>query len=86
MDGVLRARFGGPLEPYGAGFASVLEERGYSEFSARLNLQLAANLSRWLDGEACAADDLTPDLLERFAAARRAAGYRHQRSTHRSRR
>jgi integrase/recombinase XerD len=82
VDGVLGVRLSGPLEPFGVGFASLLLGRGYSEFSTRLNLQLAANLSRWLEGEQSGVGDLTPDLLERFVAARRAAGYRHQRSVH----
>jgi integrase/recombinase XerD len=71
----------GPLERYAVGFGSELLRRGYSRFTTTLHLQLLANLSRWLEAEGRDARDVTPELLERFASARRAAGYRHQRST-----
>lgn len=81
MSEVPRVRLSGPLEPYAVGFGSVLLRRGYSRFTTMLHLQLLANLSRWLEAEGRDAGDVTPDLLERFASARREAGYRHQRST-----
>ncbi len=81
MSEVPRVRLSGPLEPYAVGFGAELLRRGYSRFTTTLHLQLLANLSRWLEAEGRDARDVTPDLLERFASARRASGYRHQRST-----
>jgi integrase/recombinase XerD len=81
MSEVPRVRLSGPLERYAVGFGSELLRRGYSRFTTTLHLQLLANLSRWLEAEGRDAGDMTPDLLERFASARRAVGYRHQRST-----
>jgi hypothetical protein len=73
MDGVLRVRVVGPLEPYAAGFAAELTRLGYTVFSARLQLRLVAHLSRWLAGEGLDAAALTPAVAVRFSAARVAA-------------
>lgn len=81
MSDVSTVRVSGPLEPYALGFGYELLGRGYAPFTARLHLQLVAHLSRWLAAEGHGVEAVTPDLLERFAVARRAAGYRHQRST-----
>jgi site-specific recombinase XerD len=80
MSDVSTVRVSGPLQPYAMGFGSELLRRGYAPFTAMLQVQLVAHLSRWLVAEGRDVDEVTPDLLERFAAARRAAGYRHQRS------
>lgn len=49
-DGVLvsEVRVRGPLAGYAAGFAECLAARGYTPGSVRLQMQLAAQLSRWL--------------------------------------
>jgi integrase/recombinase XerD len=80
MDDVQRVRVVGPLEPYAAGFAAELSRLGYTVFSARLQLQLAAHLSRWLAGEGVDASMLTPGVVAQFLVARRAAGYTAYRS------
>ena len=75
MDDVLRVRVVGPLEPYAAGFGAELTRLGYTLFSARLQLGLAAHVSRWLAGEGLDAAALTPVVVAEFVVARRAAGY-----------
>lgn len=80
MDEVQRVRVVGPLELYAAGFAAELTRLGYTFFSARLQLQLAAHLSRWLAGKGLDSSMLTPAVVAEFLVARRAAGYTAYRS------
>ena len=80
MDEVQRVRVVGPLEPYAAGFGAELTRLGYTVFSARLQLGLAAHVSRWLAGEGLDAAALTPAVVAEFVVARRAAGYTAYRS------
>jgi integrase/recombinase XerD len=70
----LRAGMVGALEPYGPRFATELARRGYTPSSVELHVRLAARLSAWLDREDFGPGDLTPEVVERFFAARRAAG------------
>jgi integrase/recombinase XerD len=80
MDDVQRVRVVGPLGLYAAGFAAELARLGYTFFSVRLQLQLAAHLSRWLAGEGLDASMLTPAVVVRFLVVRRGAGYTAYRS------
>lgn len=80
MDDVPQVRVVGPLEPYAAGFDAELTRLGYTAFSACGQLRLVAHLSRWLAGERLDVAALTPDVVERFLVARRAAGYTLYRS------
>jgi integrase/recombinase XerD len=75
MDEVQRVRVVGPLGPYAAGFAAELTRLGYTVFSARLQLGLAAHLSRWLAGQGMDVAALTPAVVSEFVVARRAGGY-----------
>ena len=50
---------------------------GYTPLSAVLQLRLVAHLSRWLEAEGLAPEALSPAAVERFIAARRAAGHTH---------
>jgi integrase/recombinase XerD len=70
-----RVRVTGPLEAHAAGFAAELARQGYTRESAYGQMLLAAHVSRWLAGQGLDAGGLTPDVAERFLAARRAAGY-----------
>ena len=70
-----RARVAGPLAQYAPGFVAELARLGYTPNSASGQMFVMAHLSRWLVGEGLAADGLTPQVAERFLAARRAAGY-----------
>lgn len=81
MDEVQRVRVVGPLEPYAAGFGAELTRLGYTLFSARLQLGLAAHLSRWLAGEGLDAGALSAAVVAEFVVARRAAGYTAYRSS-----
>ncbi len=69
-------RVRGPLARYGEGFRDVLTGAGYTPRTARDNVYVLAHLSRWLGQEGLAGADLTPQAVERFLLARRAAGYR----------
>jgi site-specific recombinase XerD len=70
-----RVRISGPLEAFRAGFAAELGRLGYRRTPATFQLQLMAHASRWLDGEGFGAEGLTSEVVERFLADRRAAGY-----------
>jgi integrase/recombinase XerD len=77
MRDPFRVRVSGPLEPFAAGFAAGLQQQGYTPGSACHQMYLFAHLSRWLAAERLDAGELTAERIERFAAARRAAGYVH---------
>jgi integrase/recombinase XerD len=81
-DGVslFEVRVRGPLAGYARGFADELAGQGYTAGSTRLQLQLMAHVSRWLDAEGLGATGLTELAAERFMAARRATGCRLFRS------
>lgn len=70
-----RVRMTGPLTPFKAGFVAELQRQGYTASGASHQLRLAAHLSRWLASEGLDPGDLTSAAIERFRAARRAAGY-----------
>jgi integrase/recombinase XerD len=72
---VSRIRVTGPLGPYVSGFVVALVERGYTPVSIGHQLRLMAHVSRWLASERLAPDDLSPERVDEFVAARRAAGY-----------
>ena len=67
----------GPLAPFASAFVEELGRRGYARVSAVAQMQLVAHLSRWMAAEGLAAGELTAAQVQRFAEARRAAGYRH---------
>ena len=77
---VLWVRVRGALAEYAPGFAEVLLDRGYIEGSARLQLQLMAWVSRWLEAEGLDVGGFTELQAERYIAGRRAKGYRLFRS------
>lgn len=64
----------GPLAPYAEGYGRWLSARGYSPSAATCRIWQLAGLSAWLEGEGLDAGALTPERVERFLAARRAAG------------
>jgi site-specific recombinase XerD len=70
-----RARVTGPLQEYAPGFVGELARLGYTANSARGQMFVMAHLSRWLAGAGLDAAGLTPQVAERFLAARRKAGY-----------
>ena len=70
-----RVRVSGPLEVFAPGFAAELARFGYRRVPVVFQLQLMAHASRWLEGEGLGAEALTSEVVERFLAARRAAGY-----------
>ena len=76
MDGLFGVRMSGPLTPYAPGFAVELTRLGYTPLSARNQLRLVAHLSRWLEGQGLDVAAVSAAVVERFLAARRAAGYR----------
>lgn len=72
---VSRVRVAGPLEPFAAGFAAELIERGYAPQPAAQQLRLMAHVSRWLAAAGRQAEALNAVTVEAFLVSRRAAGY-----------
>jgi len=70
-----RVRVRSPLEVFAPGFAAELERVGYRRVSVVFQLQLMAHASRWLERETVGVEALRTEVVERFLAARRAAGY-----------
>src|SRR4051812_6053543 len=71
MVDLSKTRVRGPLEPVMAGFAAELVAQGYTLYSARSQMALAAHLSRWLAGQDLGVPALTAEVVEAFLAARR---------------
>lgn len=74
------ARVTGPLAAHAEGFRGRLADLGYTQRTARDHVYVLVHLSRWLSEEGLEPAELTALALERFVAARRAAGYRRWRS------
>lgn len=70
-----RVRVSGPLGVFASGFAAELARLGYRRVPVVFQLQLMAHASRWLGREGLGPDNLTSEVVERFLAERRAAGY-----------
>ena len=64
-------RFSGPLTPFAAGLAAKLAALGYTRASATAKLQLAAQLSRWLQTTGTDPQALTPQAAGLFLEHRR---------------
>jgi site-specific recombinase XerD len=79
---ILKSLVVGPLEPYAAGFAAELERQGYTVGVAEKQVALATHLSRWMAAVGVEPGSLTAQVAERYASARRAAGYASYRSVH----
>lgn len=68
-------RVSGPLAAFAAGFADELAREGYTPHSARFQMRLLAQLSRWLAEEGLGAGDVRTSAVEQFLRVRRDAGY-----------
>lgn len=66
-----RVRIAGPLAGYAEGIRAALEAHGYTPGTVALKLQLAAQLSRWLEGQGLGVDSLTEERLQAFFRFRR---------------
>jgi integrase/recombinase XerD len=75
MDVLYGVRVAGPLAPYARGLAGELARLGFTGFSARGQLGLAAHLSKWMAAAGLGPAGLTTPVAEAYLAARRAAGY-----------
>jgi integrase/recombinase XerD len=75
-DRAARVRVSGPLAQHAEGFRAMLAGRGYTPSSAAGQLQVMAHLSRWLAQEGQPDGGVTSAVVDRFLAARKAAGYR----------
>lgn len=82
MIKVLKSVVVGPLQRYAAGLAAELERQGYTVGGAEKQAGLAAHLSRWMAGAGVEPGDLSMQVAQRYASARRAAGYASYRSVH----
>ena len=75
MSNPSRVKVAGPLVPYIAGFRAELESQGYRPNAVSDQLRLLAHVSRWLADNGFGVADLTPERVDEFLVARRAAGY-----------
>lgn len=71
MSNPSRVRFSGPLAPYATGLRQELASLGYASSSSATLLQLAAHLSRWLEGASIGGSEVTQDVIDRFLSDRR---------------
>ena len=71
MSGLSGVQVTGPLERYAAGFGAALREQGFGAPSARQQLQMTAQLSRWLAGQGLSGADLSAGAVEEFLRVRR---------------
>jgi integrase/recombinase XerD len=71
----LRVDVAGPLEPYRAGFETVLAEAGYTPLSAANQVRLMRHLSLWLEVRGLVAADLALMVVQEYLVRRRADGY-----------
>jgi integrase/recombinase XerD len=65
----------GPLAPYAEGYERWLVARGFRPRGVPKRVWQLDHVSRWLERERLTAE-LSPERVEQFVAARRAAGYR----------
>ena len=68
----------GPLGPYLDAFAQQLRDQGYARYSARLQLRLAADFSRWLTQQGLTVYETTPEHTKHYLRYR--AQWRRPRS------
>jgi hypothetical protein len=73
-----RVRVVGPLAEYADGFRRELAQDGYAPASATRQLELMANMSRWLADEGLPVGGLTPARVEMFVIARGKAGFQNR--------
>ena len=74
MSGDWGAKMGGPHAVHASRFAEELGELGYSKSAAKKQMQLTAQLSRWLETEGFSVLELTADLAEPLLVTRRNEG------------
>lgn len=66
-----RVRVCGPLAPFVEGFRGELDRRGYAPASTAVQLQLVAQLSRWLERQGLGVGEMTTTRVEEFFQLRR---------------
>jgi integrase/recombinase XerD len=71
MNDPCRVQVTGPLSLYAEGFREALEVQGYTAGTVAVQLQTAAQLSRWLAVEGLDVGQLTVGVVDRFFAVRR---------------
>jgi site-specific recombinase XerD len=74
------ARVCPPLAGYADGFRAELERLGHTPLTTAAHVRLMAHLSRWMAVEALTVSGLTPPVVDRYFAERRAAGYYNERT------
>lgn len=76
MTGACGVGMNGPLAPFAGVLAEALAADGYSRQRARLLLGLMAQMSEWLGTKDLQVDDLSPEVIDEFFAARGPGGSR----------
>jgi hypothetical protein len=69
------------LAAHGPGVVAELERRGYAAATIGDQMKVLGSMSRWMAAEALVAKDLSPEVVERYVAWRRARGYGYVRSS-----
>lgn len=67
----LQRMYKGPLGPYMDAYAALLHEGGYLRDSACFQIRLVADLSRWLQRQGLAAEDVNPQSVDRYLRYRK---------------
>lgn len=80
MSDLQGLRVVGPLAGFMPGFADALAEAGYVPVSARIQLELAAHVSRWMAERGLGVDALSEAGAVEYLAFRRAGGYTYGKS------
>jgi site-specific recombinase XerD len=68
---IIQRMHDGPLGAYIDAYAALLQSQGYTGQSARNQIRLVADLSRWLQGQGLAAKDLNPQRTHRYLSYRK---------------
>ena len=63
--------YDGPLKAHIDAYAALLQSQGYTGQSARSQIRLVADLSRWLRGQGLATKDLNPQRTHRYLSYRK---------------
>ena len=71
-------RIPGPLSPYADGFEGELARLGFTPWSARHQMRLAADLSSWLADAGLDVAGLTDAVAGQYATVRRTAGMKYR--------
>ena len=71
FHGVIRRLHEGPLGIHVDAYAALLQEQGYKRRSARVHLQIVADLSRWMQRRELGVNEIDTETLKRYLRCRK---------------